>query len=92
MDENDQELSILRRRLELLQRQKQKHKRHKVKSNRPRGRPCIDPKRIEMARDLAREQPIPLVALKTGLALSTLYRYGIKRKILNNEKAQMSEK
>lgn len=50
------------------------------KSDRPRGRPAIDPKRLDHARRLAETRPISTVAIKTGISTSTLYSYGISRR------------
>lgn len=86
MNEFDKEMARLRHRLSELQRRKTKPKRQKVKSTRPKGRPRIDSERIELAKELAQTRPLPLVALKLNIGLKTLYRYGIKRKILDAEK------
>ena len=87
MNNSDREIAGLRRRLSELQRQKTKLKRpKKQKSTRPIGRPRIDSEKIQIAKELAQTRPLPLVAVKLNIALATLYRYGIKRKILNAER------
>jgi len=80
----DKQIADLRQRLNRLHEQKRKRKRRK-KSERPRGRPPIEPARIKLAKDLAREYPIVDVALVTEMSVRTLYKYGIKRYKLNAE-------
>lgn len=91
MTKIDKEIAYLRKRLDEMQRHKAKLKRPKVKSTRPQGRPRLDEKIIERAKELAQTRPLPLVALNLEIALATLYRYGIKRKILNAEKELKAE-
>jgi hypothetical protein len=74
--------------LENLQRQKAKLKKPpKPKSDIPRGRPRVDPMKIKLARELAKKYPLPDVALSVGIGLKTLYRYNIKRFVLDMEMA-----
>ncbi|MET0753944.1 MAG: helix-turn-helix domain-containing protein [Pyrinomonadaceae bacterium] len=87
MDKLDKEITEIRKRLIEMQRLKAKRKPpKKVQSSRPRGRPQIDETILRRAKELAKGSPIPDVALKLSVSKSTLYRYGIKRKILNAEK------
>lgn len=79
MTDLDKEIARHRKALNLLQEQKRKSKRPKVKSERPRGRPSIDDSKIEQARELAKIFPITDVALQLEIGLTTLYRRGIKR-------------
>lgn len=74
------EISQMRKRLEKLQRQERKTPRKaKPRSTKGRGRPPIDGLKIEAAKQLAKEYSIPDVALASGIAMSTLYVYGVKR-------------
>jgi hypothetical protein len=52
------------------------------RSERSPGRPAIDPKILEMAKDLAQVAPIADVALKLDVAKSTLYNHGVSRKMV----------
>ncbi len=88
----EKQIACHRKALEELQRQKAKSRRpKKAKSTRPKGRPRVEVKKIEQARTLAQNMPLPDVAMKLEIALSTLYAYNIKRKILNKEKEAISE-
>jgi hypothetical protein len=80
--ENRENLEIehLRKQLSDLQRRKTQRKRCKrVPTGNPRGRRRIAAAKIETARQLAAEFPIPDVALMTNISKSTLYRNDIKR-------------
>lgn len=91
MNENDKEIAYLRKRLDEMQRHKAKARRPpKVKSTRPQGRPPIDSKKLQIAKELAKDFPLADVAFKMDISRSTLYAYGIKRKVLNSEKDSLS--
>jgi hypothetical protein len=84
----DKEILEARRKLTDLQEQKRKkHRKSKPKSDRGRGRPKTDARVIAKARILARDFPIPDVALTLGVGLQTLYDHGIKRYRLDAEAA-----
>jgi hypothetical protein len=86
MNKVDKEMTDLWKRLDALQRHKAKLRPpKKVKSFRPHGRPRIDEKIIEKAKELGQIYPLPFVAFKLDISMSSFYRYGIKRKILNAE-------
>lgn len=92
MNNLDEEIAYWTERLENLQRQKAKLKKPKPeKPIRPRGRPRMDADIIAKAKELGRNMPLPMVALKLDVSMATLYRYQIKRKILNAEKNSISK-
>jgi DNA invertase Pin-like site-specific DNA recombinase len=88
----EKEIRELRKRLEHLQAQKRKRQgSKKAKGNTRRGRPRVDPKRIEVARALAKDYPILDVALTTGIGKTTLYEHGISRYRLEAEASQVAK-
>ena len=92
MNDLDEEIAFWKERLKDLQRQKAKLKKPKPdKPRKPRGRPRIDGNIIAKAKELGQKMPLPTVALRLDVSLSTLYRNGIKREILNAEKDSMSK-
>ena len=92
MTDFEKEIAYHKKALAELQRLKAQSKLpKKIKSDRPRGRPRINEMKIKAARELAKNFPIRDVALRLGMASSTLYIYGIKRKILNAEKDAISK-
>ena len=91
MNNLDKEFIDMQRRLTEMQRLKVKAKSpKKVKSLRPVGRPRVNEKKIQRAKELAKDFPIADVALKVSISVSTLYRHGINRKILNAEKGMLN--
>lgn len=83
----DAQIAKLRKELTELQRRKQKNKRPKAeKSLRPKGRPRITRDKILLAKKLARDFPITDVSNRLQISISTLYRYGIKRYLIDREK------
>lgn len=83
----DAEEKKLRKRLQEIQeikRNRRRAKRKKVRSE-TRGRRRIDPAKIALAKKLAKDFPIPDVADRLGISLSSLYAYGVKRYLLNME-------
>lgn len=88
MTNEEREIHELRKRLESLQRSKRERSKKPAKvSTAPKGRPSIPQADIKRARDLAKDFPIPDVALVTGISMTSLYRNGVKRKELDKEKA-----
>lgn len=71
-----------------LQKQVRLEKERKAKINKPpkkRGRPAIDENILIKAVQLAETKPLPHVAMRLNISLRTLYRYGIKRNVLNSK-------
>lgn len=52
------------------------------------GRPPLKPEIIERARELGETKPLPDVALKLGISLTSLYNHGISRNEINKEKLE----
>jgi hypothetical protein len=50
------------------------------------GRPTISEELLKKAELLAYDHPLPWVAFKLEIALSTLYKHGITRKAINAKK------
>ncbi len=83
----DAQIAKLRKELNELQERKRKNKRPKPeKSLRPKGRPRITANKILQAKTLAKDFPITDVANRLQVSISTLYRYGIKRYLIDRER------
>lgn len=84
--ELDEKIRELRAELSALQASKRRRVKAAVKkSTRRRGRPSVPAATLHLAKQLAFEFPIPDVARKLNIGLSTLYDHGIKRYRLNAE-------
>jgi hypothetical protein len=68
--------------------EKTKEKEKLKLSARPRGRPTLEARLIERAKKLAQTKPLSEVALILGITRTSLYKYGISRKSIDEERAK----
>ncbi len=82
----DKRIRDLRAELSALQATKRRRAKAAAKTTtRRRGRPSVPAATLHLAKQLAFDFPIPDVARKLNIGLSTLYDHGIKRYRLNAE-------
>lgn len=84
----DKQIECKQRKLSELLRTRRELKIAEIRKNKKpmtRGRPRVSENLLIKAVELAKTKPLPFVALKLDVSLSTLGRYGICRKILNGE-------
>ncbi len=67
------------------QRLEQSSQRKPAKTQKKRGRPITSEKILIRAVQLAENKPLADVALTLNIAISTLYRHGIKRHVLEGK-------
>ncbi len=84
----DKQIECKKRELSELRQKRRELKIAEIRKNKkpkPRGRPRISEDLLIEAVELAKTRTLPHVALKMGISLKTLYRYNIKRYVLNGE-------